>query len=152
MDVSCPNCNRQLPEVETLEYRFCPHCGAEITTEPEQLDQAFLTIPPDLPPPEDDEAPRQPKPVNPEKIPDVRQFDDPAIQPQPVSPQKLPQIKPPASPPPTGFVRKPPRESTPGPSKIPPNEQPAKNPKKVIIAVLILLVVAVLVLGGLFTF
>ena len=92
------------------------------------------------------------KPVKPEKIPDIRQFEDPTIQPLPVSPQKKPQIKPPPSPPPPGFVRKPLKESKPGPVKIPPDKQPAKNPKKVIIAVLILLVVAILVLGGLFTF
>ena len=54
MDPSCPKCSKQLPEVETLKYRFCPHCGAEIPAEAGELDNAFLTRPPDL-------SKRQPK-------------------------------------------------------------------------------------------
>ena len=48
MKPSCPQCNQQLPEVEMVEYRFCPHCGAEIAAEPRQ--QPKLK-PPDTPPP-----------------------------------------------------------------------------------------------------
>ncbi len=40
MDLSCPKCSKQLPEVETLKYRFCPHCGAEIAAEPKKLAEA----------------------------------------------------------------------------------------------------------------
>jgi len=51
MPIDCPKCSKQLPEVETLKYRFCPHCGAEIAAAPKKLADASLTIPPDLAPP-----------------------------------------------------------------------------------------------------
>ena len=54
MEPSCPKCNKPLPEVEALEFRFCPHCGAEIAVDPEKREEAFVTIPPGL-------VPRQPK-------------------------------------------------------------------------------------------
>jgi hypothetical protein len=34
MEPFCPQCNQQLPNVETVDYRFCPHCGAEIAAGP----------------------------------------------------------------------------------------------------------------------
>lgn len=48
MELTCPQCNQQLPDVETVQYRFCPHCGAELAAEPQQ--QPKLK-PPDTPPP-----------------------------------------------------------------------------------------------------
>jgi hypothetical protein len=48
MKPSCPKCNQQLPKVETVDYRFCPHCGADLEAEPRQ--QLNLK-PPHTPPP-----------------------------------------------------------------------------------------------------
>lgn len=48
MELTCPKCNQQLPETKMVEYRFCPHCGAEIAAERRQ--QLNLK-PPDTPPP-----------------------------------------------------------------------------------------------------
>ena len=36
MPTTCPKCGQDLPEVEILKYRYCPHCGAEITAAPSE--------------------------------------------------------------------------------------------------------------------
>jgi hypothetical protein len=61
MELTCPKCNQQLPEVQMVDYRFCPHCGAEIaagplsdqTGEPQTMAsrQQLNLKPPDTPPP-----------------------------------------------------------------------------------------------------
>ena len=166
MERNCPNCNQQLPEVEELRYRFCPHCGAEIVDEPRPLDEAFLTIPPESPPPAVDAEPQDPGPVSEKTSPVAGQFEDQTIAPQPIIPQNRPQIKPPAEPPPPSFFRTPPSAPDPPPTlpkkqqaekmHTPPPKTPkkkaAKNHQKVIMAVLIILALVILILGGLFTF
>ncbi len=166
MNLSCPKCNKQLPEVETLQFRFCPHCGAEIAAKLQQLDEAYLTIPPDSPPPNVDRGPDELNPETEKKLNGAGQFNDQTVEPQAITPQNRPQIKPPADPPPSSFFRtppaapeKPPRilkkqrvtELDPSPP-LQKKEPPTKNHSKVIIAVLILLAVVILILGGLFTF
>jgi hypothetical protein len=155
-----------LPEVEELRYRFCPHCGAEIVAEPRPLDEAFLTIPPESPPPPVDAEPQDPGPVSEKTSPVANQFEDRTIAPQPRAPENRPQIIPPAEPPPPSFFRTPPSAPDPPspPSKkqradkmhAPPPKTPkktaAKNHQKVIMAVLIILALVILILGGLFTF
>jgi DNA-directed RNA polymerase subunit RPC12/RpoP len=88
MDLSCPKCSKQLPEVETLKYRFCPHCGAEIAAAPKKLEDAFLTIAPDL-------APPQPKLKPPEIPPPSSFFRTPSepIKPPPQDIHKQPPTK-----------------------------------------------------------
>jgi len=151
MNLRCPKCSKQLPEVETLEYRFCPHCGAEITAKPQQLEEAFLTIPPDLPPPRADLRPRDLSSETEKKITVAGQFDDQTIEPQPGTSRNRPEIKPPLEPPPPHFRRMPSEDADPPPPK-PKKQPPTKNQNKIIIAVLILLAVVILILGGLFTF
>jgi hypothetical protein len=166
MKRTCPTCNQQLPKVETIQYRFCPHCGAEIDAGPRPLDEAFLTVPPDSPLAPADAGPEDPGPA-PEKTKPVSEpFDDQTIAPQLVSVEKRPQIRPPAEPPPPGFFRTPPSAPEPPPPKTkkqrikkthpppakPPKKTATKNHQKVIIAVLIALAVVILLLGGLFTF
>jgi hypothetical protein len=166
MERTCPTCNQQLPEVETLEYRFCPHCGAEITAEPRLLDEAYLTIPPDLTPPQADGSPGDVNSEAGKKKAANAPLDDHTIAPQSVTPQNRPEIKPPAEPPPATFFRTPPPE----PDHSPPTAKkkqatktgplPSKPPKKtlpnsrhtIIIAILICLALVILILGGLFTF
>ena len=158
MDLSCPKCSKQLPEVETLKYRFCPHCGAEIPAEPKKLDNAFLTIPPDL-------SKRQPKTTAAVVSPptDINgsttiSFDDQTIEPQPVIKRPRPKINPPDTPPPSSFFRISPAEKTNSirsGEKVPPKKVIKKqSPTKTrnIIAALVILAIIILVLGGLFTF
>ena len=177
MPLSCPQCDKQLPEVDTLEFRFCPHCGAELAAEPQRLDDAFLTVPPDLPPPQTDQGAMDGSPPAIEKT-GSEPFDDQTIAPDPTLPPIRPEIKAPNDPPPSSFFRKPadrpgpatkslptppehpspPPESLakpPEPPELPGGEKkqpPIKNHKKVFIAVLILLAVLILIAGGLFTF
>ena len=166
MEQTCPQCNQQLPEVETLKYRFCPHCGAEIGAEPQPIDEAFLTIPPESPPPPLSAEPQDLRPAPEGKTPVAEPFEDQTIAPQSIGPEKRPQIRPPAEPPPPSFFRAPPSEPDPSPSipqkqqtekvQAPPpksSKKPAAKPHhKVIIAVLIILALVILILGGLFTF
>ena len=158
MDLSCPKCSKQLPEVETLKYRFCPHCGAEIPVEPRKLDNALLTIPPDL-------SKRQPettadvvsRPTG-ENGSTTISFDDQTIEPQPVIKRPRPKINPPDTPPPSSFFRISPAEKTNSirsGEKVPPKKVIKKqSPTKTrnIIAALVILAIIILVLGGLFTF
>jgi hypothetical protein len=151
MPISCPKCSKQLPEVETLKYRFCPYCGAEIPAEPGKLDNAVLTIPPDL-------SKRQPKrtadivsPPTDENGFATKSFNDPTIAPQPVLKDPRPEIKPPDTPPPSDFLRISPEKKEPPPPDLK-QQPPAKSHRSVIIAILILLVVVILILGGIFTF
>ena len=151
MDPSCPKCQKSLPEVETLKYRFCPHCGAEIPAEASEIDNAFLTMPPDL-------SQRQPKraadilsPQKDENGSTTKSFNDQTIEPQPVVKRPRPKIKPPDTPPPSSFIRINPEKKEPPPPD-PKQQPPAKSHRSVIIAILILLVVVILILGGIFTF
>ena len=151
MPISCPKCSKQLPEVETLKYRFCPHCGAEIPAEPKKLDNASLTIPPDL-------SERQPKqsadvlsPQTDENVSTTRSFNDQTIIPQTVVKRSRPKINPPDTPPPSGFFRSSPEKKEPPPPDLK-QQPPAKSRRNIIIAILILLVVVILIMGGIFTF
>ncbi len=166
MNLKCPKCNQALSEVKTFKYRFCPHCGAEMAPEPEKLDEAYLTIPPDSPLPQADQKPNNAKAKTDHKLAEAVRLDDHTIAPQPITPQNRPSIKPPAQPPPSSFFRTPPSENYPPPpiptkkqvkkAQPPPPEpspkKPTKNHQKVIIAILILLALVILILGGLFTF
>jgi hypothetical protein len=166
MDLICPQCTQELPQVETLKYRFCPHCGAEIDAAPRPLGEAFLTTPPKSPlPPEGAESP-DPGPDHERGTAVAGQFEDQTIAPQPITPENRPPIRPPAEPPPPGFFRTSPSEpeppppipqkqraeKVPAPSPPPPEKPAAKNHQKVFIAVLIILALVILILGGLFTF
>jgi len=161
MPISCPKCSKQLPEVETLRYRFCPHCGAEIAAAPKKLEDAFLTIPPDL-------ATRQPEQTpdglsldtqTGQKVSSAGQFNDQTIEPQPMTRQSQPKIKPPTTPPPSGFFRISSAEKSHSissgkkepPKKVIKKQSPTKT-RNIIIATLVILAVIILVLGGLFTF
>ncbi len=153
METACPKCNRQLPEVETLKYRFCPHCGAEIAVDPEKHEEAFLTIPPGL-------VPRQPKQRTKNSNLDTEtgkkpalagRFNDPTIEPPPMASRPRPKLKPPDTPPPASFFRTPSETIKPHPQDIH-VQPPTKNRNKIIIAVLISLAVIILIIGGLFTF
>ena len=153
MKLACPKCNRQLPEVETLKYRFCPHCGAEIAVDPEKHEEALLTIPPGL-------APRQPEPRPKNSSRDTEtgnkptlpgRFNDQTIAPQPMASRPKPKLKPPDTPPPASFFRPPSETIKPPPQEFHP-QPPTKNRNKMIIVVLISLAVVILIIGGLFTF
>ena len=166
MNLKCPKCNQALPKVKTLKYRFCPHCGAEVAAEPEKLDEAYLTIPPDLPLPKADRKPDNANAKTDKKLTETGSLDDQTIAPQPITPQNRPPIKPPVQPPPATFFRTPAAEPEVRPPKSkkqpatefdPPPPQPPKKPQtisrsKVMIAVLIILALVILTLGGLFTF
>ena len=149
MEPTCTECNTPLPEVETLEYRFCPNCGAKLAAEPARLDEAFLTIPPDLPPAQTDDSLSRLSPPA-EQPPITGPTDDPTVEPQPFKPQSRPELKPPSVTPPPGFFREPSPQAPPDPIESP-KKPLTKNPKKILIAVLILLTVVILRLGGLFT-
>jgi hypothetical protein len=149
--MTCPKCSKPLPEVETLKFRFCPHCGAEIAAELQPLDDAYLTMPPDSAPPQADHRPKDLSPETENKKTGGGPFDDQTIERQMMTGRPKPELKPPVEPPPPGFFRMPPIEADPPPPK--PKKQPqTKNHNKVIIAVLIMLAVLILILGGLFTF
>jgi DNA-directed RNA polymerase subunit RPC12/RpoP len=151
MPISCPKCHNSLPEVETLKYRFCPHCGTEIPAKPKKLDNALLTIPPDL-------SERQPKqladvlsPPTDENASTTRSFNDQTIEPQLVVKRSRPKINPPDTPPPASFFRISPEKKEPPPPDLK-QQLPAKSHRNIIIAILILLVVVILIMGGIFTF
>ena len=166
MERTCPKCEQQLPEVDELQYRFCPHCGAEIDVEPRPLDEAYLTIPPDLTPQQVENSPGDVNSEAEKKLTAPEPFKDHTIAPQSVTPQNRPELRPPAEPPPASFFRTPISEPEPPPpipqkqrtEKVhasPPksSKKPAaKNHQKVIIAALIILALLILILGGMFTF
>jgi len=153
MDLTCPQCNKQLPEVETLEYRFCPHCGAEVKAESGKLDDTRLTIPPDLTPPQLKQAPQGLSPQTGKQATRTESINDQTVEPQPSSTHTHTEIKPPDTPPPSGFFRVSAAEQAPFDKKKDFIEKPpGKKHRKLIIAVLILLAVIILILGGLFTF
>lgn len=151
MPISCPKCSKQLPELQTLKYRFCPHCGAEIPAEPKKPDNAFLTIPPDLPKPQPKKMDDVLSPPTDETVSKTRFFNDQTIEPQPVVKRSRPKISPPDTPPPSSFFRihSEKKESSPLDLK---QQSPAKSRRNVFIAILILLVVVILIMGGIFTF
>ena len=159
MQITCPNCRTQLPEVENLEYRFCPTCGAEITVRPKKLDEAFLTVPPDL----SAQQPRQKSnTLDSEKNPEVtftEKSNNKTIAPQSIATLSQPELKPPDTPPPPSFHRIRPVEkpqSTLSEEKKPPKQiiqkrSPSKK-RNIIIVSLVILALFILALGGVFTF
>jgi len=159
MERTCPQCSKKLPEVETLKFRFCPHCGAEIAAEPQQLEDAYLTIPPDSPPPQADQRPLDLSPETENKIAVSDPFNDQTGEPQPMASRQPPKLKPPVTPPPASFfhtrsdekTESIPSEAKELPKKVIKKESPAKN-RNIVIAILVIFVVIILLLGGLFTF
>jgi len=158
MDQTCPKCSMKLPEMETLEYRFCPGCGTEISATPEQLDETLQTIPPDL----SMQQPGLPGDLEPKigkKDIFTQKFNDKTIAPHSRDRSQQPGLKPPNTPPPAGFFRKRAAENPNSigsakevpPKKVIQKQSSAKN-RKTIIAIIIILAVILLVLGGLFTF
>ena len=159
MELKCPKCNQQLPEVETLEFRFCPHCGAEIAAEPQQMEDAFLTIPPDPPPPKADRGPADLSPETEIKATTEAPFNDQTIAPQTATNRQQLKLKPPDLPPPASFFHNRPDEKPPSirpAEKVQPKldikKQPSTKNRKTVIAALVILVIIILVLGALFTF
>ena len=159
MDLICPKCSSQLPEVENLKYRFCPTCGAEITVRPKKLDNAFLTVPPNL----SAQRPGQKsKALDSEKGPKViftEKSTNKTIAPQSMAKLRQPELRPPDTPPPSSFhrirtIENP--QSTLSKEKILPKQiiqqrSPAKK-RNIIIACLVILALIILALGGVFTF
>lgn len=153
MEPACPKCSRKLPEVETLKYRFCPHCGAEIAYDQEKQEDAFLTIPPGLAPPAstpqsensrlDTETGKKPALAG--------RMNDQTIAPQQMVRRLQPELKPPATPPPASFFRTA-SETIKPPSQDAKPQPQTKNLNKIIIVALISLAVIILIIGGLFTF
>lgn len=153
MALSCPKCSKQLPEVETLEYRFCPHCGVEIPVEAKKLDEAYLTFPPDLASQKSQKTPNGLYPETGKKVTLIRQFNDQTIKSLPLTRQAQPKIKPPDTPPPDSFLRASSSQIAPSTkTKDIKKQPPAKTRNKVIIAILVFVAVAILILGGLYTF
>ena len=158
MEPSCPKCNTPLPEVESLEFRFCPHCGAEIAAESKQLDDAYLTMPPDPLPPPSGHPPADLSPQTEEKITVAGPFDDQTREPQPTAGRTQLRLKPPDTPPPASFFRNRDEKthSIRSGENVPPKrdkKSPAPTKKRnIIIAALVILVMIILLLGGLFTF
>jgi DNA-directed RNA polymerase subunit RPC12/RpoP len=150
MDLSCPKCSKQLPEVETLEYRFCPHCGAEIPARPKKLEGAFQTLPPDLASKPQKKRPERLKPDISETASNISPATHQTIEPSPMTKRSRPKIKPPVTPPPPSFFRMRPEKKPPAPEDI--KAQPSTKSRNIIIAALVLLAVIILVLGGFFTF
>jgi len=171
MELTCPKCNKPLPEVAAMEFRYCPHCGAEIPVEPQPLEDAYLTTPPDSAPPRADYRPMDLSPAT-ETV--AGQFNDETSEPQPRASRQQPKLKPPDLPPPAGFFRAHSDEKTPSirsgekvpvkkvpAKKVPAKKVPAKKDKKqpspaknrnIVIATLIILAMIILLLGALFTF
>jgi hypothetical protein len=159
MEQTCPRCSKALPDVETLKFRFCPHCGAEIAPEPRQIEDAYLTIPPDPPLPPADHRPMDFRPESEIKEPAVDRFNDQTGEPQSESDRQPLELKPPTSPPPAGFFRTRSAEKPPlnrPAEKVPPKRDIKKQPpaanRKIVIGVLVILVIIILALGALFTF
>ena len=151
MDLSCPKCQKSLPEVETLKYRFCPHCGAEIPAEPGKLDNASLTIPPDLSKRQSKRTVDMVSPQTGENGSTTISLNDQTIAPQPVTKRPRPEIKPPDTPAPSSFFRNSPEKKEP-PTPDLKQPPPEKSRRNVLAAILILLAVIILILGGIFTF
>ena len=159
MERTCPKCSKPLPEVEALEFRFCPHCGAEIAAEPRHLGDAYLTVPPEPLPPQADIPPMDLDPQTEGKITLTRQFNDQTSEPQPLVSRQQPKLKPPDTPPPASFFRVRSAEKAPdihtedktSPKKDVKKQLPTKK-RNIIIAALVILALIILLLGGLFTF
>jgi DNA-directed RNA polymerase subunit RPC12/RpoP len=152
MESACPKCSRQLPEVETLKYRFCPYCGTEIQARLKDLDDAFLTLPPDLPSGPHRKIHQSLSPQAPQKEPFGEQFNDQAIEPWAMSKRSHLKMKPPNTPPPPGFFRISSEKKAPFPADIKKQQPLLKRRKNVVIAALVLLAVIILIVGWFFTF
>jgi hypothetical protein len=159
MEQTCPKCNRQLPDVETLEFRFCPHCGAEIAPEPRQIEDAYLTIPPDPPFPPAEHRPMDFRAESEIKEPAVDRLNDQTGEPQSKTDRQPLELKPPKSPPPAGFFRTCSKEKPPlirPAEKVRPENEHKKQAstqnRKIVITILVVLVIIILGLGALFTF
>jgi hypothetical protein len=144
MEPACPGCSQQLPEAQAHKYRFCPYCEAGLAAEPKKFEDARVTTPPDLTPRHLRQAPENRK-IDPDLKPDsAAGFASHDVAPQPTAGQPRPALKPPDSAPPPGFFRTPAEPIKPSP--------PAKNRNKLMLAVLILLGVIILIIGGLLSF
>ena len=159
MDLLCPKCSMPLPEVENLEYRFCPACGAEISAKPKRLEAAFQTIPPDLSAQQPEQPPNVLDSETGPKAIFTEKFNDETIAPQSMDRLQQPELKPPDKPPPSSFYRvrsvekpHPTRSEVKAPPKrVIQKRSPAKK-RNIIIATLVFLALIILVLGGIFTF
>ena len=144
MPTSCPKCSQDLPEVGSLKYRFCPHCGAEITAAPEKLDPAMLTIPPDMSEQQPQQRAAVSSPQPDENVAATKSFNDQTVESRPI-------IKPPDTPPPSSFFRTRPEIKEPPAPDV--KQAPrTKSRKNTIIVILILLIVVILIMGGIYTF
>jgi len=127
MRSECPKCNTPLPEIETLKFRFCPHCGAEIVAERQQLDDAYLMVPPESALPRSDQQQFNLKP--PDTPPPASFFRSPPD-------RKTPALH---------------SEDKGAAKKDIEKQRPTRN-RNLIIAAMIILAMIILLLGGLFTF
>jgi hypothetical protein len=144
MPTSCPKCSQKLPEVETMKFRYCPHCGAEIAAAPEKLDPDMLTIPPDMSKQQSQQGAAVLSPQPDENVAATQSFNDQTVEPRPI-------IKPPDTPPPSSFFRTRPEIKEPPAPDV--KQAPrTKSRKNTIIVILILLIVVILIMGGIFTF
>jgi hypothetical protein len=137
--------------VETLKYRYCPHCGAEITAAPAKFDTAMLTIPPDMSGQQSQKRAAVSSPQPDENVAATKSFNDQTVEPQPVVKPSRPIIKPPDTPPPSSFFRTRPEVKEPPAPDVKQAPQ-MKSRKNTIIVILILLIVVILIMGGVFTF
>jgi hypothetical protein len=147
--MNCPNCKTELPEHGELEYRFCPRCGAEITTPAAEIADNFMTIPPDLSfaNAQDQETESDPERVDtpPVSIPD--QTMEPVI---PATSKPRPELVPPPDPPPASFFR----EGPPHPPSVSENplEAQIQRPRSPLKLLTIIGAVAILIGGIIFLF
>lgn len=153
MPITCSKCSRLLPQVATLKYRFCPHCGTEIEADSDKHQDALLTTPPELTPRQPEQQPGNLRlDTETGKKPTLAaRFDDQPIAPRPMASRPRPELKPPDTPPPASFFRTPSETLQPPPPDIQ-TKPPAKNRTKIIVAVLVSLAVIILIVGGLLSF
>jgi hypothetical protein len=127
---------------------------------PKKLDEAFQTIPPDLPAQQPEQTPNALHSEADQRVISNEKFNDKTIAPQPMDKLRQPELKPPNTPPPSSFFRIS-AAARPHPTSFPEKAHPKKdvrkppptqNRKKIIIAALAILALIILVLGGLFTF
>ena len=150
MPIVCSKCNQPLPEMQSMEYRFCPHCGAEITVESKKNDNVHSTTP-DLASRQSKQTPMRLK-IDTKKEPALSEhFSNQTIEPQPRVRRPQPKLKPPEEPPPSSFFR---TSGEPITALRQNNNKkhPVKNRTKIILAFLALLAVIILIIGLHFTF
>jgi hypothetical protein len=145
MSLSCPNCKTVLPQDGELEYRFCPHCGADITAPGAEIAEDFQTIPPDLDHTvgSHHEQARQPDRVEKPSAANTNQTPEPVIAAK-IKPR--PAIVPPPGQPPKGFYR----PDSPHPTSRPVNIRAGRiiKPRKSIKLRIIAIGAIAIILGG----